>query len=74
MAVVVEARICSARVCTRQLQVPDWQWQYLLPYHNAHSDPCLEKMHISENVHAYTEDDDDFNIFSAQEGEWRLMN
>ena len=42
--------------------------------HYTHSDPCLEKMHISENVHAYTEDDDDFNIFSAQEGEWRLMN
>ena len=39
-------------------------------YCNAHSDRCLEKMHISENVHAYTEDDDDFNIFSTQEGEW----
>ena len=31
-------------------------------------------MHISENVHAYTEDDDDFNIFSTQEGEWWIMN
>jgi len=28
---------------------------------------AAEKMHISENVHAYTEDDDDFNIFSTQE-------